>query len=68
MNDGEVCVMNIGPKQRKKRMRFGQVLLAISLAGLVGLIVSGAPATWRLALFLPFLLAATGYFQARDKT
>ena len=68
MNDGEVCVMNIGPRQRKKRMRFGQVLLAISLAGLVALIVAGAPTTWRLALVLPFLLAATGYFQARDKT
>ena len=68
MSEGEVCMMNIGPRERRKRMRFGVVSLGVSLLALVAMIALGAPQNARLVLFLPFLLAATGYFQARDKT
>lgn len=68
MSDGEVCMMNIGPKERRKRMRFGIAGFALGFAALAGLLAAGTTPGWRLLVFLPFLLGATGYFQARDKT
>jgi hypothetical protein len=68
MSDGEVCFINIGPKERAKRMRFGVVALVVTLGGAVAMMASGVSPLWRLVLFLPFMTAATGYFQARDKT
>lgn len=64
----EVCLLNIGPKQRALRMRFGVTLFIISVAVAVALVATQVPMWWRLALFLPFLMATTGFFQARRKT
>jgi len=64
----EVCLLNIGPKQRTMRMRFGGVSLAIAVLGLAGLTVSGVSPWWSVLLFLPFAGATAGYFQARRKT
>jgi hypothetical protein len=68
MTDGEVCFINIGPKERAKRMRFGAVALVVTLAGAAAMMASGISPLWRLVLVLPFMTAATGYFQARDQT
>jgi len=66
--DGPSCLANIGPAQRRLRLRFGAVALAVTLAALVGLVIAEVGRGWRLALFLPFFAAATGYFQARERT
>jgi uncharacterized membrane protein len=61
-------MMNIGPQQRRMRMRFGLVLLAVSLGVEVALVLWGVNRWWRVGMFLPFAAAAIGYFQAREKT
>ena len=62
------CIPNLGPRERAKRLRFGLIALALSLAGATALLLLGAPRPLRLALFLPFWLAAVGIFQATEKT
>lgn len=62
------CVDNIGPRNRRMRMRFGAVTLALTLAGAAVLLVLGVARPWRLALFLPLAAGATGIFQARAHT
>lgn len=64
----EVCLLNIGPKQRAIRMRFGVISFVIALGIGAALVVAQAPFWWRLTLFLPFAMATTGFFQARRKT
>lgn len=63
-----VCIANIGPRERRRRMRFGVLLLVVG-AGLAALLVGiDAHRFWRLALFLPFWAGAVGVLQAREKT
>ena len=64
----EVCSINIGPKQRRKRLNFGLVMLALGSAGAAFLLFSGFSPWLRLFLFVPFSLAGYGIFQAREKT
>lgn len=65
---GEVCIANISPLERKKRMRFGMIQFALSLVILAVLVILDVNPLWRLPLILMFGAAASGYFQARDKT
>ena len=65
---GEVCITNISPKERQKRMRFGIIQFIISLGILGALIAFDVNPLWRLALYFMFSAAAAGYFQAKDKT
>jgi len=62
------CIPNIGPLGRQRRMRYGVRLFLASAVLAAALVVSGAARSWRL-LMLPLLwAAATGVFQAREKT
>ena len=65
---GEVCIANISPLERKKRLMFGIRQLITTLVVLVVLILLHVNPLWRLPLLFMFWAAATGYFQARDKT
>jgi hypothetical protein len=65
---GEVCIANISPSERRKRLVFGVIPLVIGLAILVALIAIGAARWWRLALLPLFWAAAIGFFQWRDQT
>jgi hypothetical protein len=65
---GEVCIPNISPLERKKRLNFGIQQLVITLVVLVVLIVLGVNPLWRLPLFFMFSAATTSAFQAFDKT
>ncbi len=65
---GEVCIANISPSERRKRLTFGVVQLIIGLAILALLITTDASRWWRLGLLLIFWSAALGFFQWRDKT
>jgi len=65
---GVACIANIGFRERRKRMRFGVMLLVAGGLGAAVLAASGADRSWRLVLFLPFWAGALGVFQAREKT
>jgi len=65
---GEVCIANISPLERQKRLRFGLIQFAITLVILAVLVALHVNPLWRLPLLLLFWTAAIGYFQARDKT
>ncbi|HEV8323908.1 MAG TPA: hypothetical protein VG389_19985 [Myxococcota bacterium] len=65
---GEVCLVNIGPRGRRRRMTFGVVGLAAGVALGVALVVLHVHAPWRLAALLPLWIGAYGVFQARAKT
>lgn len=65
---GEVCISNLSPAERRKRLLGGVTGFVIALVVLAVLIASGADRLWRLPLFLLFFSAANGYFQWRDKT
>lgn len=63
-----VCIANIGPRERRKRLGFGLVLLGIGVVGAFILVVADVGRAWRMALFLPFWAGALGVLQAREKT
>jgi len=65
---GEMCIANISPAERQKRLKFGIQQFVITLAILGVLMVLGVNHFWRLPLLLLFWAAAVGYFQAKDKT
>lgn len=65
---GEVCIANISPLERRKRLRFAIRQLIVTLAILGVLIMLGLHPFWRLPLFFLFSAATTSYFQVLDKT
>jgi hypothetical protein len=69
-NEGgeEVCIANISPLERQKRLRFGITQFVISLVILGIMLTLGVDRLWRLPLLFLFWASAVGYFQARDKT
>jgi hypothetical protein len=62
------CIANIGAKGRRRRMRFGLIVLAASAAAGAALIGLDVSRMWRAVLFLPLFAGATGVFQATEKT
>jgi hypothetical protein len=66
--EGAVCIANISPRERRKRLISGAVQLAVALLILAVLLATGIDRWWRLALFPLFWAAASGFFQWRDKT
>jgi hypothetical protein len=64
----EVCIANISPLERQKRMRFGIQQFITTLVILGVLMAFDVNPFWRLPLLFMFWAAAVGYFQARDKT
>ena len=62
------CITNIGPRERRRRLRFGVVLLVAGAALAVLLIGIDVHRLWRFLLFLPFWAGAAGVLQAREKT
>jgi hypothetical protein len=66
--DSGVCFVNIGPRERKKRMTFGVLLLGAALVGSALALTVDLSRPYRLLLLLPFWAGALGVFQARAKT
>ncbi|HSJ89130.1 MAG TPA: hypothetical protein VK909_18105 [Anaerolineales bacterium] len=64
----EVCIANISPLERQKRLRFGVQQFVITLIVLAILIALHVNPLWRLSLLPLFWASTVGYFQARDKT
>ena len=65
---GEVCIPNISPKERKKRVQFAIRYFLFTLVLLGMLIAFDVNPLWRLPLFFMFSTATTSYIQALDKT
>jgi hypothetical protein len=65
---GDVCIPNISPNERKKRIRFAIHYFFFTLLVLVVLLVFDVNPLWRLLLFFMFSAAAASYIQALDKT
>ena len=68
MADGEACVINIGPGQRRRRFTVGVVGLLLGVGAAVAIAALGLAWPIRLATALPFFVGASGIFQARAKT
>ncbi len=66
--DVAICVENIGPMERYKRLRFGVITLGVSLLLAVLLVLLGTPHWTRLVLFIPLAVSAIGFNQARART
>jgi hypothetical protein len=63
-----VCIANIGPRERRKRMTFGVLLLGLAGLSAVAALLLHAHRLWSVALFLPFWVGALGVFQATGMT
>jgi hypothetical protein len=66
--DASVCIANIGPRERRKRLMFGIVALAASVVISFLFVFYRVQPMLRLPLFVPLYLGALGFFQARDRT
>jgi fatty acid desaturase len=64
----EVCIANISPRERRKRLLSGIPPFVLALGILGALLAAHAAIWWRVPLFLLFAAATTGFFQWRDKT
>jgi hypothetical protein len=64
----ELCLLNIGPAQRLKRLRFGLVAFGVAIALGLALTAAGAGRPARVVLWLPLAAAMTGVFQGWRKT
>ena len=60
--------MNIGPKEIRKRLLIGVVLLALAIVLAVVFAHAGVSRGWYAALFLPFWIGTLAISQARKKT
>ena len=60
--------MNIGPKEARKRLAVGIVMLFVGAVAAVLLIRSDLSRWWRIVLFFPFWMGALGFFQDSEKT
>lgn len=63
-----ICIVNIGPRERRRRMIFGAVLLVAGVGALALLVRFQVDRYYRLLVFLPFWAGAMGVLQAREKT
>lgn len=64
----EVCIANISPKERKKRLDFAIRNFVFTSVILIILLVLDVNPLWRLTLFLPLVSSTSSFFQWRDKT
>lgn len=63
-----VCIPNIGPRERQRRLTIGIVMFAIVVLVSAILVLAGAPRAWRLFVLFPAWIGSLGLFQAKEKT
>lgn len=64
----EVCIANISPFERKKRLMFAIQQFIITLIVLGAMIAFDLNPLWRLTLLFLFSASTASYFQVLDKT
>lgn len=55
---------NISKEEERVRLATGWIGTVLTVAGAAGLVAAGVAPLWRLVLFLPAALAASGFLQA----
>ena len=60
--------MNLGPKETRKRLVMGILMLGAGVGIAIALIFAGTPRWWRFVVFFPFWMAGLGLYQAKEKT
>jgi steroid 5-alpha reductase family enzyme len=68
MSAGSTNLINIGPKETRKRLLIGVVMIAVSAVLAVVLSYGEARRAWIFLLFVPFWMATLSLSQARKKT
>ena len=68
MNVGKAELANIGPKETRKRLLMGVVMVAAGVVLAVIFSRAGVSRGWYLGLFLPFWIGTLALSQARKKT
>jgi hypothetical protein len=66
--DAKTGLVNIGPKETRKRLLLGAVLVAVGVVLAAIFSHAGVSRGWYLALFLPFWMGTLALSQARKKT
>jgi hypothetical protein len=61
-------VANLGPRQRRRRLLMGVVMLAVGVGLVATLVALDVDRGWRLVAVLPFWAGALGLFQAKAHT
>jgi hypothetical protein len=64
----EKTVINLGPREVRKRRLMGYVALVAGVGLAFLSVVMGAPRWSRVIVFFPIWIAGLGLFQAREKT
>ena len=64
----DICIPNIGPNERRRRLTGGLLGLGVAVVIAVVLLAAGADRWWRLVLFPLFYGGMSGVFQWREKT
>ena len=68
MNGGKAELANIGPKETRKRLLMGVVMLALGVVLAVVFAHADVRRGWHATLLLPFWMGTLGLSQARKKT
>ena len=66
--ESAVCIPNIGPKERRRRLRGGVIGLVVAAIVAIVLFATGADRAWRLIMFPLLYGGLSGVFQWREKT
>ncbi len=68
MMDAKTGLVNIGPKETRKRLLMGVVMIALGVVLAVVFSHAGVSRGWYAVLLLPFWMGSLGLSQARKKT
>ena len=68
MNEPSVCLANIGPRERRRRVSVGVASLVVGALVVALLTAFPVSRAWRLLAFLPLWVGALGIFQAQQRT
>jgi hypothetical protein len=68
METNAACIANIGPRERRKRVIGGVVMLIVAVALTIALLHAGVARAWRATVFIPLWLSAVGFLQAYHQT
>jgi hypothetical protein len=63
-----VCIPNIGPRERRRRLVVGIAMFVIVGVVATLLVVADAPRAWRLFVLFPAWVGSIGVFQVKEKT
>ena len=64
----DVCIPNIGPRERRRRLIVGIAMFVIAGTVAALLVAAGAPRAWRVFVLFPAWVGSIGVFQAKEET